>query len=81
MRCYHCIQSPRIGGTDFGVADAVGMCQQCGEAVCERHALKANFYLPSASNGLPPESRVLTPLLCEDCYTELRKLRLAPTAA
>jgi hypothetical protein len=44
MRCYHCIQGPRAGETDLGTADAVGVCQQCGEAVCERHAVKADFY-------------------------------------
>ncbi len=72
---------PRAGGTDLGVADAVGVCQQCGEAVCERHAVKADFYLPSASSRLPSGSRVLTPLLCQDCHAELQKLRLAPEAA
>jgi hypothetical protein len=81
MRCYHCIQSPGAGGTDLGVADAVGVCQQCGEAVCEKHAVKAEFYLPSADRRMPAGSRVLTPLLCVDCHAELSRLRLAPAAA
>ena len=81
MRCYHCIQGPGAGGTDFGTAGAVGVCQQCGEAVCERHAVKADFHLPSASKRLPSASRVLAPLLCEDCHAELKKLQLTPEAA
>lgn len=81
MRCYHCMQGPKIGGTELCIAEAVGVCQQCGEAVCDRHAVKAEFYLPSASSRLPAVNRVLTPLLCEDCHAELKKLRLAPEAA
>ena len=51
------------------------VCQQCGEAVCGSHAVKSEFYLPSVNGNLPKGNRVLTPLLCEDCYSELKKLR------
>lgn len=80
MRCYHCLRGPRAGGTLFGVAEAVGVCQQCGEGVCYRHAVKADFYLPGAAGRLPVGNKVLTPLLCEDCYAELKKL-MAPLVA
>jgi hypothetical protein len=43
--------------------------------------VKADFYLPSASKRLPFASRVLAPLLCEDCHAELKKLQLTPEAA
>ncbi|MBI2861490.1 MAG: DUF2180 family protein [Chloroflexi bacterium] len=75
MRCYHCTMGPRVGGTTFGIQEAVGVCQQCGEAVCYKHAVKAEFYLPSANGKLPQGNRVLMPLLCEDCHEELKKLQ------
>lgn len=74
MRCYHCLQEPSAGGTTFAIAEAVGVCQQCGEAVCGNHAVKSEFYLPSVNGNLPKGNRVLTPLLCEDCYSELKKM-------
>lgn len=52
MRCYHCIREPKAGRTLFGIAEAVGVCQQWGEAVCKQHAVKSDFPLPETSEAL-----------------------------
>ena len=81
MRCYHCMREPRVGGTIFGIQEAIGVCKQCGEAACWEHAVKAKFYLPSADDELPQGNLVLTPLLCVDCHEELKKIQSTERAA
>jgi hypothetical protein len=53
MKCYICEKTSRVGGTRFAVADAVGICHDCGVAVCLDHSRKAK----------EPGS----PLLCPSC--------------
>jgi hypothetical protein len=53
MKCYICEKSTPVGGTCFGVADAVGVCHNCGVAVCIEHSFKA----PQPGS----------PLLCPQC--------------
>ena len=51
------------------------MCQQCGEAVCVKHAVKSDVPLPGNGNAEMEQAHpVLLPLLCADCYEELKAL-------
>ena len=81
MRCYHCAKVDhepwRLG---YQVAEAVGVCQQSGEAVCEKHAVKSDISLPGNSRADVGKAHpVLLPLLCTDCYEVIKVL--ARTAA
>ena len=61
------------------VSEAVGVCQQCGEAVCVKHAVKADVPLPGNGNAeIEKAHPVLLPLLCADCYEEIKALSLTP---
>ena len=53
MKCYICEKQPKTGGTNFHVRAAVGICHNCGIAVCLEHSHKA------AEPG--------SPLLCPGC--------------
>jgi hypothetical protein len=80
MKCYHCvkIEHPTVFPVYGNVRDAIGVCQQCGEAVCERHAVKSDVSLPGdARSALELAHPVLLPILCSDCYTEIKALAKA----
>ena len=53
MKCYICEKQPGAGGTHFHVREAVGVCRNCGVAVCAEHSYRA------AEPG--------SPLLCPSC--------------
>ena len=53
MYCYYLDQHPRPGGARYVASVAVGICHQCGVAVCAEHAHKDSY--PGA------------PLLCHEC--------------
>ena len=53
MKCYICEKEVHIGGTRYAVADAVGICHNCGIAICLDHSRRAK----------EPGS----PLLCPSC--------------
>lgn len=58
MNCYLCEKTPGLGGTHFHVKAAVGICHDCGVAVCLEHSHKT--------------SEPGSPLLCPTC-AELRR--------
>ena len=53
MICYTCDQTPVTGNLRYNVADAVGICNNCGIGVCVRHSHK---------DAMPG-----SPLLCLSC--------------
>lgn len=78
MRCYHCATIDyEPGRLEYQVAEAVGVCKQCGEAVCDRHAVKSDIPLPGEAGAVTRAHPVLLPLLCADCYQELAALASA----
>jgi len=83
MRCYHCAHCAKIDYEpwrfNYQIAEAVGVCQQCGEAVCVKHAVKPDVPLPGNGNAEIEQAHpVLLPLLCADCYDELKALSAIP---
>ena len=76
MNCYHCAKidyKPSL--LNYQLAPAVGVCQQCGEAVCVQHAVKSDVPLPGSQRAAIEQAHpVLLPLLCADCYQELTAL-------
>jgi hypothetical protein len=58
MNCYICEKSPGPGGTHYHVKAAVGICHNCGIAVCVEHSDRA----PAPGS----------PLLCPSCAELLR---------
>jgi hypothetical protein len=42
MNCYICETIPGPGGTHYHVKAAVGICHNCGIALCLEHSLKAS---------------------------------------
>jgi hypothetical protein len=38
MKCYICEKTVRVGGTRYAVAEVVGICHNCGIAVCIEHS-------------------------------------------
>lgn len=66
MKCYICEKQSAPNGTRYHVRDAVGICQNCGIAVCEHHARKA----------IEPSS----PLLCEQCFHLFESSELVKSA-
>jgi hypothetical protein len=79
MNCYHCAKTdyqPSL--LNYQLTPAVGVCQQCGEAVCVRHAVKSDIPLPGSEHVAAELAHpVLLPLLCADCYEELSALAAA----
>jgi hypothetical protein len=79
MRCYHCAEidyKPWL--FNFQVAEAIGVCKQCGEAVCAKHAVKSDVPLPGDGHGKVEKAHpALLPLLCADCYDELKALSVS----
>ncbi len=79
MNCYHCAKidyEPSL--MNYQLTTAVGVCQQCGEAVCARHAVKSDIPLPGSQHAAMEQAHpVLLPLLCADCYQEIRTLSTA----
>lgn len=76
MKCYHCLLVDQAS-LNYFVEPAVGVCHQCGEAVCERHAVKSDVPLPGElGHGTHP---ALHPLLCTDCYAEIKALAATPS--
>jgi hypothetical protein len=41
MNCYICEKTKRGNGTRYAIAEAVGICHDCGIAVCLEHSHKA----------------------------------------
>jgi hypothetical protein len=82
MNCYHCAKidyEPSL--MNYQLTAAVGVCQQCGEAVCVRHAVKSDVPLPDSPHAVMERAHpVLLPLLCADCYQEIRALSTAAQA-
>ena len=76
MRCYHCAKIDyEAWRFNYQIAEAVGVCQQCGEAVCVKHAVKSDIPLPGNEHAaLEKNHPVLLPLLCQDCYQEMKSL-------
>lgn len=58
MNCYICEKTPGPGGTHYHVKAAVGICHNCGIAVCAEHSDRT------------PEPG--SPLLCPSCAELLR---------
>ena len=56
MRCYHCLTVGRKPyALNYILGEAVGVCHQCGEAVCQQHAVKSDLPLPGElANGTRP---------------------------
>jgi hypothetical protein len=73
MSCYHCAKidyKPWL--MNYQLTAAVGVCQQCGGAVCARHAVKSDIPLPSSQHAAMEQGHPeLLLLLCADCYQEL----------
>jgi hypothetical protein len=65
MNCYICDQKPGPGGTRYHVKVAVGICHNCGVAVCGEHSYRA------------PEIGSL--LLCPSCAELLRRVEVKKT--
>jgi hypothetical protein len=57
MKCYVCETEPKVGGTHFHIREAVGVCHNCGIAICLEHSYKA--------------SEPGSPLLCPRCAEKL----------
>ena len=53
MNCYICEKTPGPGGTHYHVKTAVGICHNCGVAVCMEHSHR--------------EIESGSPLLCPTC--------------
>jgi uncharacterized protein DUF2180 len=53
MKCYICSKQPGVDGTHFHIREAVGICHNCGVAVCETHSVKGE--------------ELGSPLLCPNC--------------
>jgi hypothetical protein len=53
MNCYICEKTPSPNGTHYHVKVAVGICHNCGIAVCGQHSQR------EAASG--------SPLLCPSC--------------
>ncbi len=53
MNCYICDQAPLTGTMRYAVAEAIGVCRQCGIGVCVQHSHK--------------EAEPGSPLLCVSC--------------
>jgi hypothetical protein len=53
MNCYICTQQPGVGGTHYHIQAAVGICHNCGVAVCATHSSKSE--------------ELGAPLLCPSC--------------
>jgi hypothetical protein len=53
MKCYMCEKLPKPGGLNYGIPDAVGICQHCGIGICLLHSYRDNH------RG--------SPFLCLDC--------------
>lgn len=51
MQCYYCEKAPLPGGLRYGIREAVGVCHECGVAVCSEHGAKTAG----------------KPLLCTEC--------------
>jgi hypothetical protein len=80
MRCYHCAKIDyEPWRLNYQIAEAVGVCQQCGEAVCVRHAVKSDVPLPGDGRAaLERAHPVLLPLLCADCYEAIKDFAGTP---
>jgi hypothetical protein len=63
MYCYYQDLHPRPGGVYFITPIAVGVCLQCGVAVCKEHAYKDDY--------------VGAPLLCHECAQLQREVARA----
>jgi len=80
MKCYHCAKTdydpPAL---NYQIAEAVGVCKECGEAVCGEHAVKSDVALPGdAQAKVKLDHHVLLPLLCVDCYEAIKSLSVSP---
>lgn len=66
MKCYICEKTSHVGGTRYGVADAIGVCHDCGVAVCIEHSRKSK--------------ELGAPLLCPGCAEKREKQEFRSTA-
>jgi hypothetical protein len=82
MKCYHCAKIDYDpAALNYQIAEAVGVCKECGEAVCSKHAVKSDVALPGdAQAEVKLGHHVLLPLLCVDCYDEIKALSVAQGA-
>jgi hypothetical protein len=53
MNCFICDQAPQTGTMRYAVAEAMGVCHDCGTGVCAKHSRK--------------EDEPGSPLLCIPC--------------
>ena len=67
MKCYICEKEAYVGGTRYAIAEAVGICHDCGIAVCLDHSRKAK----------EPGSPLLCPVCASGC-TEQSVSHLKP---
>ena len=67
MKCYICEKMPGPGGTHYHIRDAIGICHDCGVAVCTEHSFK------SAEPG--------SPFLCPECSTIRMNKQVVSTPA
>lgn len=58
MNCYICENTPGSGGTHYHVKAVVGICHNCGVAVCLEHSHR--------------DSEPGSPLLCPSCHRLLK---------
>jgi hypothetical protein len=80
MKCYHCAKIDyEPWRLNYQIREAVGVCQQCGEAVCAKHAVKSDVPLPGDTQAVLERAHpVLLPLLCADCYEAIKDLARTP---
>lgn len=67
MNCYYCELEAGPGGTHYGVCAAIGVCVDCGAALCSKHARSDGLGKPlgcpdqDAKREVPPAGRALVP--------------------
>jgi hypothetical protein len=58
MNCYICEKTPGPSGTHYHVKTAIGICHNCGIAVCKEHSQR--------------DTELESPLLCPSCAKLLK---------
>jgi len=66
---------------NYQISAAVGVCQQCGEAVCQRHAVKSDVPLPGTRSNPVADHPVLCRSFARTATRKSRRfLRVKPDA-
>ena len=65
MQCYYCEKAPHPGGLHYPNSEAIGVCHECGIAVCLEHGIKEKG----------------KPLLCAECSAAAQARTAAQKAA